>query len=425
MPEVWDELFAEPLGMSEGDRYVTVRALAQNTLPVRLQSEQMAMTHPLWSRDLAVLNQLEVEGDDQLGYRIEDNTNRRQLVWYAVPTENGLRLREAGTENVELGLDALQLLAADRVPAARRRLEWAAQGTNASLFNPFGQTPFVQLWFLIRDRDDKRLLELAAATLAARTAETLDNRVLQVLSQPIDGLLEAQRIQVLRARLQALRSSKQFESYLAVAEQLSEKYSIVPSVTFARADALLSLERFEQADQLIQEQLKQHDGESSLRFCRLISAVAQADRDAVKFSREVRDRFDRDGYLLGLSALLELEAGDTQAAFNLSQKSLPLMIFREPRVLRLVALCEAANGQPAQSLERLRTLHRTEGPSKDPRWDQLVMGRIAEHYGLRDIAAESYRAATQIDRGEGLALTLYPRLAQQWLDRVTAAQAEN
>jgi tetratricopeptide (TPR) repeat protein len=343
----------------------------------------------------------EVEGDDRRGYRVRAtyaNAARGRTLasdYFVVREEGDLRLLDS-TDAYSLTLAGVacqtERLLDDDLEGARRLLDWATQIDNSFFTN------FRTIWCADCERSlsDARL---AIAILRSRV-ESLAAAVMPILreaygrEQAADRRLALNRALAFTSELLGRR-----EEALALDHQVfQEQPDFVPGVTDA-VETLGRLGRWGEAQQLLQEHLKQQPQNDQLLRSLLYVEMNRGDWDAAAQAVEDLERLGKAGppdrNNLAWTALV---AGSVNAtARAVIERAAEDTHQRAPAILNTQAAIYAASGDPDQA-RRVFLQAMKYGAGAEPRQaDWYVAGLIAEGYGLVDEAREAYRRALADD----------------------------
>jgi tetratricopeptide (TPR) repeat protein len=91
------------------------------------------------------------------------------------------------------------------------------------------------------------------------------------------------------------------------------------------------------------------------------------------------------------------------AALEQARRAVELSRDREPAYLHTLATVHAARGEAAEAMQVLRRAVERGSPANRPEpHDWLVLGLVAERYGLPEEAIAAYRRVTPPERPDGL-----------------------
>lgn len=334
------------------------------------------------------------EGSARSGWRLELTAPAGQRdVFYVVKDAGALTVRSAGTIASEVGAEALARLRSGDVRGARQWLAWAAADLHAG-DDPgrWDAPPFIHLY-----RDDSRDgLEIAAAALMATT-------------RPAEAI----------AILEPARTGAEGERALHVDRAIA-----AAAVLAQDGDALLAAAR------RMREVAPDHRGPAGMEVLGLVFLGRY--EEARPLAEVLRDRWP--GQILELAAVLQ-EAGDVAALRALLEERVTqpgasamiyndlawLLVETEPvRAIELATRGTMAEAQPSEAL--LHTLAAAHAMAGDPvraaevmgialqpvadsaavgsHW-WLVVGLVAESYGLPDEARAAYERVDDVSDPSG------------------------
>jgi len=392
------ELFVRSAAKEEIER--EVEDLLQ-PLRVSLQTDFDEQVPPERTADIIVLMEFKSEGNDDLGYRIgvSDDGGNVDSAWYVVREEGSYRVLPAGPSRANLGAEAVKRLDAGDTNGARRWLNWAwvEQKDDVGWFNPFSGTPFGRIWWTA-EHDNPAAVRLAAAALAAE-GSTPQKAIPILLDAMKADDRKPQRLQIDRALARAYRQTGRPEQLLETAERILAQSSNALEGLEHKLTALWDLgrnddvrrflkARFDRADlgTETEELLAWHAGKIG-EF-----AVSEEHlRPLVERGRASPRSYNE----LAWNSIFVKGADDR--ALDYAHRANRRTLHRDPTYLHTLATVCAELGHAADALENLHRSLDARGctPEND---DWYVLGRIAEHCGLADAAAELYRKVRRPER---------------------------
>lgn len=402
-------LFVE--GADPGDARAAlefIRVLHANTIQTALKSNKTSERRG----DLASGAELKFEGDADRGFRVYAGNMR----WYVVKRDGELRLLPPGLDFSELGREALQHLDSGNEAGARRWLEWAALELPAPtrfFADPFSASPFGFLWNGLK-RDH---LNVAAALLAAPGGKS--DAALRILSEYQQTVTsKSHLLQIDRTLARAFARRKDWERALEVAERIEAGHKSAEEPRQSKLLALKALNRVEEFRKL-EEQGRPKTNRSARAWAEGFAAAKRGDFDLSQ--KLLRSLADDPSAKPGPGVFNELawnalfrEEAPSDAALQDAQKANAATNYRTAEYLHTLATVYAELSQPVEARKFLmQAIEARDGKTENV--DLYVLGRIAECYGLSEIAAAYY---AQIVPDEAANSTY--NLAQRRLKRLQA-----
>jgi hypothetical protein len=351
-------------------------------------------------RTADVLSQLQLtsEGDATSGYRVRArNEDWKDLAWYLVIEQGSPRLLAPGPAGANLGAAALECLERGDREGAARWLRWAAE-------HPSPSTPSAFAAFTLPPPPDFRSLSPDALRLAAATRAAGGHHpqpAIPVLLALAKGQPDKDRaVPIDVALLVALLNANRPAEALTVAERLLARNG-APSHLNLKLAALAALGRRDEVRKLIAKRWEQPAMWIEGAWAAGDSLAA---RLATRFGdfQAVEERLRPQAR--GLSTpceLLDCLARNAIAAGTVGPQTLADALaaahgcgYEDPLCLETLAVVYAELGKASDAIEAVsRALALRDASARfgarDADW--YLLGRIAEHYGLEDVAAGLYR----------------------------------
>ncbi|HEY0513751.1 MAG TPA: DUF3857 domain-containing protein [Thermoanaerobaculia bacterium] len=346
-----------------------------------------------------------VTGDDAGGYRVGFSfpleKSARDLAFYIVREAGGgggYRIAAIGSARSMLGDEALRRLQRGDLAGARRWLDWAREeGDRAREAEPadrgdsLAADPFPALWTqgATANADEARC---AAAALIGLSAEGA--RALPLLRGCRESAADPARRGALDLAL--VLAYGRLDRYAEMEEASRRLLQEAPSSERAEtlhARSLVALGRWDEVHALAGRRLQRApDDEWALQ---LLSAEAMHAHDLdgaearlrqiVKTGKATADDYNALAWLL-----LQRGRADDEA-LDFGQRAATLSDYEQPTYLHTLAALYAEMGRTA---EAYRIIVQSIGARPDEipgSNDWYVFGRLAEHYGLPDVARKYYR----------------------------------
>lgn len=328
-----------------------------------------------FARDLLrVMVTSKVEGKAKGPWRVELEIMGRTHVMYAALDKSVAKIVGSAASRSGVGRYMLTLLDRGQDAAAQQLARW---------FDKDGYYPnglMVSSTSGARDRDD---LALYAAYLAAET----DPRATRILQKCASTVPNARAL-CDRALLGIYAEREQWTEVETVAASLHKAGVDVGRI---HAKALVELGRTAEAEQVIAREAKANN---STRGLEIISGeLWLARKDYTKALEALEPGVVReDPASLNNSAWIYIATEDYTTGIELARKAVGFDVAYAPsnRVGTLAAL-EAENGELQQASRHVhQSMHNDERDVPESQ-DWYVIGRIAEHLGMRDDAIAAYR----------------------------------
>lgn len=346
--------------------------------------------------DTASSLELKVDGDADGGFRIDAGNQR----WYVVKRNGELRLLSTAFEFSELGREALRRLDSGDDDGARRWLEWATvelPPPTGFFADPFSASPFGTLWHGLKS-DHQKIAASVLATSAGRSDEGL--RILSEYRESATS--KSQLLQIDRVLASAFTMQKDWERLLECAERMQASHKSADEPRRWKLMALKYLNRMEEFREFEDQ-----------RISRMKGSARAWEEGSVAASR---GNFDLTQKLLRPLADNPSNAANPALFNNLAWNALFLDEVPVATVLRdAIQANERTNYRSSIYLHTLATVHAELSQpieahkflmqaidardGKTENVDFYVLGRIAECYGLHDIAAGHY---AQVDTDDAV-----------------------
>lgn len=335
-----------------------------------------------------------VEGDAARGWRASvtfAGPNTKRHVFYLASEAGAIKVIGARGDFGAIAREALRRLDAGDLDGARVWLDRVREEVDDSASDdPFAVRPVARLW--PKGGAGAERLRLAAASLLSGTRGVRD-------AEPI----------LARCREHAPDEKAACDAALAykyfAGQRWEALYALTSRILAGAPDskmgftlaytALLQQNRWDEARRLAEERLARDP--RSIQAIGLLAEVAVRRHDFAAARRE----YDRllavapdDALTLNTLAWLSLVDGhDLEQALERARRAATLTGHAHSDILNTVAALEAATGRLHDAYVTT-LLSMDKGGAEEPRpQDWLVLGQIAQGYGLVDLAASAYRKA--------------------------------
>ena len=343
-----------------------------------------------------------VSGDDATGYRVglsfPFEKSARNLNVYVVPDAGEYRIAALSTVVSMLGEESLRRLQRGDLAGARKWLDWAREETGGDQGNggdPIPQSPFPALWAekSAASADDAR----CAAAALLTTARESSAKALPLLRKCRDAAGDPARRNAFDLAL-ALGDAAT-DRFAEMEEDSGRLLAAAPDSERAErlhALALISLGRWDEIRALAERRLQRAADDpwalqllaSDALHARDLDQAEARLRQIVKSGKATASNYNELAWLL-------LERGRVDdEALDFGQRAATLSDYTQSPALHTLACLYAEKGRTA---EAYRIIVQAIGakPDETPGADDwYVFGRLAEQYGLPDVARKYYRKVT-------------------------------
>ncbi|MFL6193018.1 MAG: DUF3857 domain-containing protein [Thermoanaerobaculia bacterium] len=395
--KLFASLFAreiEPEVLSAGD--AAGRTIAAQLAPVRRKLREQNLPEDV-TLDLILASLREaVSGDDASGYRVSlaaamGSQSSPDLRVYVVRQEGEYRIAGLSTAPDMLADEALRRLARNDLAGARRWLDWTAEEKRpAADPDPLAADPFSTLWTRGAEAGADAI-RCAAGALKSDGGEAIP--ILLACREAADPADTARR----NALDLALAMAYQKAGKMADLEEASRRLlAAVPGSDRAegmRLQALIALGRWDEVRAAAESRL-QRTADDGLALRVLAGADIHA-RDLEKAEQrylQLTRAGKADAGDFNQLAWMLLEHGRVdEATIDYGQRAASLSNYGVAAHLHTLAAIYAETGKAAEAyrviLQSLAA-RPDEAPSAD---DWYIFGRLAESYGLPDVARKYYK----------------------------------
>jgi len=350
-------------------------------------------------------------GDPAIGYRVRlANTAGQgpdQLTSFVVPEGGEYRLLIMSEGFEQLGFEALEHLDRNDLRGARQWLDWAYEElVKQPATDPLLNEPLAALWEKGREAGTEEIR--CAATALALEAEAAEK-----LLRPLEACREAAADPARRQALdQALfggyRDLGRNEDAAKAAERLT---AAAPGSTFGfilRSGALLRLNRNDEARRLAEERLRAtpNDPEALRLLASLEDKAGHYDRRDEILRQVVDSGHGEAGDFNELAWMALIRGQVDDKAIENAQRSATLRNYGSYPSLHTLASLYAEVGKTAEAYQIILQALGTRLDEEPASSDWYIFGRLAENYGLPDMA-RVYYGRVELRPGETDATSTY------------------
>lgn len=348
------------------------------------------------------LLEVRVEGDPAHALRlVASSPSVPAPLTFAVVKERGAwRLVTSDPATPGLGAAARRLAEAGDAAGARAALRLARQGAG----EPAEGRPSGVLQALAPDGEPADLAGLRLAG-AALEAFAQPDAVRPLLQQARQGAAPAARQALGWALAAGLVRQDRWAELLPIAEELATAAPASERAFSLRIGALLELGRRDEAAQAIARRRADAGGEELAARASLSLALRDGDVAAVLEGERALMASGKAtaGDHNNLAWAMVFQAPVDGAALEQARRAVELTREREPAYLHTLATVHAVRGEAAEAMQVLRkAVERGSADNRPSPHDWLVLGLVAERYGLAEEAAAAFRRVTPPERPDGL-----------------------
>ena len=341
-----------------------------------------------------------VTGDDKVGYRIDYSTVLRGEVeeYFVVREGSGYRLAACSTLPATLGMEALRRLDAGDQGGARQWLDWARE----LIKDPTGDLrlpPFSALWTRGAAADAEQT-RCAAAALALE--ESADQALPILRACRTAAKTEEQQVALDAALAAAAQAGKRWDELREVAQRLGAARPQAEVPFALETYALRRLGRTAAVAELANRRLERLPADRLAQLILAHNAEEKGDFD----DAERRLRTLAGGSAVGVDELNELawlllvRGHADEQAIELAQRAIQLPEGKSHAVLHTLGALLAERGRVSEAYQVMVQAINAEEQSVPEAGDWYVFGRMAEQYGLPEVARGLYARVEKPTEGE-------------------------
>jgi tetratricopeptide (TPR) repeat protein len=341
-----------------------------------------------------------VSGNDMTGYRVELKTdlpgNSSRVAGFVVREGGEYRIAALDSVPGMLGDQALHLLRNGDLATARQWLDWAREefGGSSHSSTLSGRT-FSALWTKGRQAEIEET-RCAAMTIATFQVPAEKLRLLLFCRDAAQAAKDLPRQIAFEEVLTDLyRSLSRYPEMLETARHLATARSDDGDFSPWLVEALTRLRRWDELKNLAERRLAEKPDDPTPRL--VLSEVAFATGDLAKGHQILStfaDAGDPNVAVLNQLAWTALFRGPTdERALEWGRRAATLSHYQSAPTLHTLATLYAEQGQTAEAYKVILQSLAARGEAAPTPDDWYVFGRLAEQYGLPEVARGLYRRA--------------------------------
>ncbi|MEO8381101.1 MAG: DUF3857 domain-containing protein [Acidobacteriota bacterium] len=414
---VLDQVFLEmmsPDGEEKAERFGTdevrsvfkedgLRELRRSREPARRRAKQafsrQLMTAPFLV-DLA-LSVLEVqqEGDETVGYRLRGRGagNEEEMVAYVVKENGEFRIAGDDDSPQELALRALRHAEKNELAIARQWLDWARDHVSGARGeDPLESEPFAAVWTRGQEATADQI-RLASAVLLPDTKAS-SAIAIPILTSARGAADAGTQTAIDQALVRAYGLLEKWPELLETAGGLEKKYPTSASAFGAASLALAKLGRQAEVRTRALARLERiRDDHAALDVLATEAADRHQYAEALRYYEQILTRPQATAGDYNQQAWTSLfAAADLAKAAANAERGVALAP-NSYAVLNTLAVVYAEEGKSSEARETLLKSLEEKGEDTLQAADWYVVGRIAENYGILDVATEAYKRIEKQD----------------------------
>ncbi len=338
-----------------------------------------------------------VSGDDTLGYRLavtsamENGKTQRFFV-----VRQGQEYRIAGLSNAiaTLGIEAIRRVKQGDLAGARQLLDWTLDEMGAAKKGEDGLPvhPFLALWTRGSAAGAEEIRCAAAALWSYPSGAT--SEVPSILVPCREAATDPARRNALDlALIAAYETLERFPEMEQVTRRLLAAVPDSERAEGLHIDALASQSRWDEARGIAERRLQSaadHEGALRLLFGIAYNA-GELDRAQERFQRLVDTGNAGAGDYNNMAWMLLAQGRVDDKTVEYAQRAVTLSDYENPAHLHTLASIYAELGKTGEAYQLLVQSLAAKEDDKPDGDDWYVVGRLAEHYGLPDVARKCYK----------------------------------
>jgi transglutaminase-like putative cysteine protease/Flp pilus assembly protein TadD len=369
--------------------------------------------------------QVQVEGDDAIGYRvILRPVGANKTTMWVVKEDGNYRILDGAQKPNAIGLEILDRLGTGNTAGARVMLDWVRDDEHlAGGDDPLAGFAFPRIWTKGKEADAEQM-RIAAAAILAQTKETARDGLVILEPARAAAKSEEEKLNLEVALLGAYRNLDEYEKLHALAVELTKQHPESKRVFFDDEIALRGLGRFADADALAQEMAKRLPDDADVQRAFIYTAVAHEDyatahdlglKMIAAGKAEASDMNSASWNALFTSKVQQQDVDTAVKGVQLSQNN-------NAGILHTLGCVYAEIGKTKEAREVLvQAMDQLNLEEPDPNY-WYAFGRLAEQYGENEVATADYNRVKKPGNPALLPGSSY-RLAQKRLAAMRAGEA--
>ena len=376
----------QDLEQAEHVRYHTYQQLTNGRLPLEVVVD-MALSNITMTAD----------GSADIGYRVRlQSTNGVDETFYVVAEDGGFRVVGSTEDMVGIPAYALWRVEQGDVAGARRWLDWQREVVKpAGGDDPLAGPALPRFWTRGQDGDANAVRLACAAALAG---SDYNDEATRILTAARATAPDAQKMFIDIALVRAYAKDHRYAEVRDLARKLADANpdSILALNVLAAADRALGSS--DDVQQLLDARLKRLPGDPETIRALVEVAAGRGDfKQAAAYSKQIIDAgrataADLNQYSWYL-LVGDLQLDEAERAAELARQRNA----KDPNLLHTLAALYAENGKTREAREILLEAMDEWGLEEPNGASWYVLGRIAEQYGLNDVATAAYQ---RVDKPE-------------------------
>jgi tetratricopeptide (TPR) repeat protein len=355
--------------------------------------------------------EIQQDGNDEIGYRLRLRSavgaeSPKGAAFYIQRRDGRYLLAAMSMAPDTIGRAALKLVNDGKADAARTWLNWARESITAGGGDdPLAGPPFARLWQKEKAAASADEIRLAAASLMAEKAFAQESAPILVSlrdTAPSDEMKTAADV----ALVADYNILGEWAKTIPVAERLSKGNPDSGSAFTSWITALTHTETSERVETIAKERLSRLPKDAdAMRALSRIYAKKGDYETAVIWSRRIVDDVTPVTADYDVAAWLALFLGKgLDHAIDDARRGTSDAAQATDSALHTLAALYAESGKSVearQALLKAMDKRGTDDPASD---DWFILGRIAENYGVRDVAMAAYK---RVEKGELTGMTTW------------------
>lgn len=334
-----------------------------------------------------------MEGSDATGYRVKVQVpGGNNSTFFVVKEDGQYRLLDTDEKPNSIALEMLDRIKAGDLQGAKALLDWLREDQHLEGGDdPLGGPVFPRFWTK-GEAADGRKMKLAAAALLVGTKPTVKQGVALLEEAQKDAAGQREKTNILLGLMAGYSLEDNFQKLLEVSSALHEQEPESMLIFIENVEALLGLERYDEAMVLTDQRLKLLDGDPDALEMKMRVEVSRNNFAAAKlWAQKLVDQGKENASLLNSIAWFSLFTGKVEPADITTAIKATQLARDNAAILHTLACLYAETGKAKEARDLL--LRAMDDLNLDQPDDDYwyAFGRIAEQFGEREIALADYR----------------------------------